>query len=46
MNTVKIYLNAIEDGSKLISREITLNTVSTNILDKPLINAIKAYARY
>lgn len=46
MNTCKIYLNAIEDGSKLISREITLNTVDTTIVDKSLINAIKAYASY
>lgn len=46
MNTCKIYLNAIEDSSKLISREITLNTVDTTIVDKSLINAIKAYASY
>lgn len=46
MNTCKIYLNAIEDSSKLISREITLNTVDTTIVDKSLINTIKAYASY
>jgi len=46
MNTCKIYLNAIEDDSKLIKREITLNTIDTTIVNKSLINAIKAYASY
>lgn len=46
MNTCKIYLNAIEDGSKLITKEITLNTVNANIVDKSLINTIKVYASY